>query len=173
MVHYRRNVVVGGTYFFTVTLRDRRSDLLVRHVDLLREAWRAAQMRVPHDVIAAVLLPDHLHVVLTLHDSAGDYSRLWQDIKRGFTRRLSVTAELPRRNGLPAVWQSRFWEHTIKDANDLRAHVDYVHINPLKHGYVARVADWPHSTFHRYVRQGDLPLDWAGQVNVAGRFGER
>jgi putative transposase len=173
MVHYRRNVVVGGTYFFTVTLRNRRCDLLVRHVGLLREAWYAARMRVPHEVIAAVVLPDHLHAVLVMRDSTSDYSRLWQDIKRGFTRRLAVMDDLPRRNGLPALWQSRFWEHTIKGADDLRAHVDYVHINPLKHGYVTRVADWPHSTFHRYVRNRDLPLNWAGDVTVAGQFGER
>nr|WP_256202353.1 hypothetical protein [Stenotrophomonas pictorum] len=85
-------------------------------------------------------------------DTDADYSRLWQEIKKGFTRRL--------RNGGPSPWQSRFWEHTIRDDDDLRAHVDYVHFNPVKHGLVTRVVDWPYSSFHRYVRDGELSADW-------------
>jgi len=154
---------VGGTYFFTVTLRNRRGDALVRHVDVLGSAWRAARVRVPHEVVAVVVLPDHLHAVITMRDGADDYSRLWQDIKKGFTRRVAA--------GHASPWQARFWEHTIRDERDLHAHVDYVHVNPLKHGLVARVVDWPHSSFHRYVRQGWLPADWAGQVGT-GSFGE-
>ena len=162
MVAYRRSRVENGVYFFTVTLRDRRSDILVRHVDALRDAWRTAATRIPHDTLAAVVLPDHLHAVLRMRDPAGDYSRLWQDIKKGFTRRLGTTSP----------WQSRFWEHTIRNDADFRAHVDYVHINPLKHGLVRRVADWPHSSFHRYVRDGLLPADWAGVIDGKGDFGE-
>lgn len=163
MVRYRRNRVAGGTFFFTVTLRDRRSDVLVRHVDALRDAWRVARSRVPHDVVAVAVLPDHLHTVITMHGE-GDYSRLWQEIKKGFTHRVSP--------GGPSPWQARFWEHTIRDEMDLQAHVDYVHINPLKHGLVASVADWPHSSFHRYVRNGWLARDWAGTLDVAQGFGE-
>lgn len=154
MVRYRRSRVADGTYFFTVTLRDRRSDLLVRHVDLLRDAWRKARERVPHEVIAAVVLPEHLHAVIAMRDGADDYSRLWQDIKKGFTRRLGA--------GPGSPWQARFWEHTLRDDDDLRQHVDYVHLNPLKHGWVTRARDWPHSSFHRFVRADRLPVDWAG-----------
>ncbi|HEY5850465.1 MAG TPA: transposase [Lysobacter sp.] len=163
MVRYRRNHIAGATYFFTVTLRDRRSDALVRNIDLLRHSWRCARARVPHEVIAAVVLPDHLHAVIAMQDAKGDYSRLWQEIKKGFTRRL----------GSPSTWQPRFWEHTIQSETDLSAHVDYVHINPMKHGLVRRVVDWPYSTFHRYVREGALPDDWAGTRDFAGLFGER
>jgi putative transposase len=119
MVRYRRNRVPNGTYFFTVTLRNRQSDALVRNVDALREAWRSARSRTPHEAIAVVVLPDHLHAVIRMRDG-GDYSRLWQDIKKGFTRRTTTTA--------PSPWQPRFWEHTIRDEDDLRRHVDYVHI---------------------------------------------
>jgi putative transposase len=164
MVRYRRNRVPGGTYFFTVTLRDRRGDTLVRHADALKSAWRAAHARVPHDVVAVVVLPDHLNAVLTMRDAMGDYSRLWQDIKKGFTRRIFA--------GDASPWQHRFWEHTIRDERDLQAHVDYVHINPVKHGLVARVVDWPHSSFHRYVRRGWLPADWADAPDAVGSFGE-
>ncbi|MGY4514977.1 REP-associated tyrosine transposase [Lysobacter sp. HA18] len=119
-------------------------------------------MRVPHDIVAAVVLPDHLHAVLRMRDGAGDYSRLWQDIKKGFTRRVCAP-------GQPSPWQSRFWEHTPRDDDAVAACVDYVHINPLKHGHVSRVRDWRHSTFHRYVRDGRLPVDWGDAPDsVAG-----
>ncbi|WP_425494620.1 REP-associated tyrosine transposase [Lysobacter auxotrophicus] len=160
MVRYRRNRVCGGRYFFTVTLRDRRSDLLVRHVNALRASWRDAHARVAHDVLAAVVMPDHLHAVIRMDDGADDYPRLWQEIKKGFSRRL------PRAG--PSPWQARFWEHTIRNEADLRAHVDYVHFNPVKHGYASSVVDWPFSSFHRYVRNGALPLDWGGDVATPG-----
>ena len=114
MVRYRRNRVPDGTFFFTVTLRDRRSDALVRHVDALRDAWRAAKTRIPHEVVAAVVLPDHLHAVIAMRDGGGDYPRLWQDIKKGFTRRMGASS---------SPWQARYWEHTIRDDADLRRHV--------------------------------------------------
>jgi putative transposase len=155
MVRYRRNRVPGGTFFFTVTLRNRRSDLLVTRIDALREAWRLAKVRVPHEVIAAIVLPEHLHAVIAMRDATADYPRLWQDIKEGFTRRVQPA-------GLRSPWQARYWEHTLRDEDDLRRHVDYVHINPLKHGLVDRASDWPHSTFHRYVARGLLPFDWGG-----------
>lgn len=150
MVRYRRNRVGGGTYFFTVTLRDRRSDLLVRHVDLLRSSWRKAHTRIAHEVIAVVVLPDHLHAVIRMHDGADDYSRLWQEIKKGFSRNMSGASP----------WQPRFWEHTIRDDTDLRAHIDYVHFNPVKHGWASKAVDWPFSSFHRYARDGILAPHW-------------
>ena len=83
-----------------------------------------------------------------------------------------------RPNSFPTnLWQRRYWEHTIRDEWDLANHVDYVHWNPVKHGHVAQVADWPFSTFHRYVRQGELPADWARGSGTNGdseqTFGER
>jgi len=153
MVNYRRARAHGGTYFLILTLRDRRSDVLVRNIDCLCKAWLAAKRRVPHDMIAVVVLPDHLHALVRMRDARDDYSRLVQDVKKGFTRRIGMCGRGP--------WQSRFWEHLIRDDADLRAHIDYIHFNPVKHGYVPRVADWPHSSFHRFVRAGLLPPDWA------------
>ena len=165
MVRYRRNRIAGATYFFTVTLRDRRSDLLVREIEALREAWRKAASRVPHTIIAAVVMPDHLHAVIRMDDDTANYPRLWQDIKKGFTRRTSPP-------GSESAWQSRYWEHTVRNDAALQSCVDYVHINPLKHGLVNALADWPHSTFHRYVSEGWLPADWAAAPDASGLFGE-
>ncbi|MET1025481.1 MAG: transposase [Pseudoxanthomonas sp.] len=171
MVRYRRMRVPQGTYFFTVALRDRRSDLLVRHVDALRDAWSSARDRVPHHVIAAVVLPEHLHAVLRFDADDGDYSRFWQECKKGFTRRIRSVMQRS------SVWQPRFWEHTIRDEDDLRTHVNYVHINPLKHGLVHHVRDWPWSTFHRAVHRGELTLDWGdapdASVDLERASGER
>ena len=163
MVNYRRNRVENGTYFFTVTLENRRSDLLVRHIDALRQSWRAAARRIEHDIIAVVVLPEHLHALTKMRDGNDDYPRLWQEVKKGFTRRLGIST---------SPWQRRYWEHTIRDDVDLQTHFDYIHINPVKHGLVAKVRDWPHSSFHRYVQGGDLPEDWAGKLDIPGRFGE-
>ncbi len=176
MVLYRRNVVPGGTYFFTLTLADRRSSALVDHIGVLRAAFRRARHERPFAINAIVVLPDHLHAVLTLPPDDADYSGRWRLIKTLFSNGvLAARGPLARhRNGELALWQRRFWEHTIRSEVDLARHVDYIHFNPVKHGLVSRVRDWPHSSFHLYVRQGLLPEDWAGDVSAAqDGYGER
>jgi putative transposase len=119
MVLYRRNRVAGGTYFFTVTLRDRSSDVLVRHVELLRNAFRAVRTERPFAIDAIVILPDHLHAVWTLPEGDADYSGRWRAIKSYFTRdlRLSDMPLTADNRGEYRLWQ-RFWEHTIRDDAD-------------------------------------------------------
>jgi putative transposase len=176
MVRYRRNFVPGGTYFFTVTLADRRSTVLIDHVSKLREAFRAARDERPFAIDAIVILPDHLHAVFTLPANDADFSGRWRRIKGHFSSALiDAGVRLKRRpNGDLALWQSRFWEHTIRDENDFVRHIDYIHFNPVKHRCVTRVGDWPHSSFHRYVEEGILPHDWAGDTGETGAdFGER
>ncbi|WP_375209475.1 REP-associated tyrosine transposase [Hyphomonas jannaschiana] len=149
MSEYRRLFVPGGTYFFTLNLRDRRSDLLVRHVDLLRESWREVSRARPFETLAAVILPDHMHMVVSLPESDADYPARLRLLKSGFTRRLPEDAKSEGRKGERNVWQRRYWEHAIRDEADLEAHVNYVHYNPVKHGHVAEMDDWPYSTWHR------------------------
>jgi putative transposase len=167
MVRYRRNFVPGGTYFFTVTLADRRACILVDHIATLRAAFRTTRSERPFTIDAIVILPDHLHAVMTLPSTDSDFSGRWRRIKSLFTRTIVTTGTAVRRDrrGEYSLWQSRFWEHTIRDEADFARHVDYVHYNPVKHGLVKRVRDWPYSSFHRYVRLGVLPEDWAGTVD--------
>jgi len=165
MSRYRRAHVPGATYFFTVNLLNRRSDLLVRHVDLLRETVRATRARHPFHIDAWVVLPDHMHCVWTLPHGDADFTLRWKVIKFAFARRLPKTEVLTatqRSRGERGIWQRRYWEHLIRDERDYRNHVDYVHRNPLKHGLVKRVVDWPYSSFHRAVAVGVYPLDWCG-----------
>jgi putative transposase len=163
MVNYRRNFVPDGTYFFTVTLRNRHSQQLTRSIDLLIQAFRNTLRIKPFSCDATVILPDHLHAIWTLPPGDIDYPGRWKAIKSNFSRGLAKSG-IPvekRHDGSALVWQRRYWEHTIRDNNDLNRHIDYIHMNPVKHGWVKRVADWPYSSFHRYVRHGLLPLDWA------------
>src|SRR5256714_4090253 len=176
MVHYRRNIVPGGTFFFTVTLADRRSSVLVDHISALRTAFRMTRKDRPFKIDAVVILPDHLHVVMTLPPDDADFSGRWRRIKGHFSTQLIAAGAALKRasNGDLLLWQRRFWEHTIRDDGDFARHVDYVHFNPVKHGLVSRVRDWPHSSFHAYMRQRLLPEDWAGDVSARGAgFGER
>ena len=166
MVRYRRNFITGGTFFFTLTLLDRTSRALVEQIEALRAAMRETRRSHPFTIDAAVVLPDHLHIVMTLPQGDADYPNRWRLIKRRFTDSIakSGTAVMRRRNGEPALWQRRYWEHTIRDDTDFERHVNYVHFNPVRHGLVSCVRDWPLSSFHRYVDRGPLPPDWAGRL---------
>ena len=163
MSHYRRAWVPGGTYFFTVNLLERDRRLLVDHFDALRAAFAAARAARPFDVLAMVVLPDHLHCIWMLPVGDADNAVRWAHIKTAFSRAVPslerVSAARAKR-GERGVWQRRYWEHLIRDGRDLAAHVDYVHFNPVKHGHATRVGDWPYSTFHRFVAHGMLSPEW-------------
>lgn len=162
---YRRAKVTGGTYFFTVNLAERKRNLLVEHVDVLRAAVHKVKSAHRFHIDAMVILPDHLHAVWTLPAGDYDYATRWMLIKAGFSRQIPKDE---RRNnsriakGERGIWQRRYWEHVIRDERDYAKHLDYVHYNPVKHRYVERVADWPYSTFHRYLKAGVYSEDWAG-----------
>lgn len=176
MSNYRRAKLAGGTFFFTVTLADRSSNLLLKEIERLHRIYALAQKRVPFETVAICILPDHLHAVWCLPPGDTDFAGRWSLIKSGFSRGLpavprSASKIAKREKG---IWQRRYWEHAIRDEKDLARHVDYIHFNPVKHGMVSRVCDWPHSSFHRYVERGDLPADWGGDLrDVPGSlFGE-
>lgn len=171
MSQYRRNLN-GQTYFFTVVTEQRRTILTT---DLgrraLRQAIKEVQSETPFHSIAIVLLPDHLHTVWELPAGDTDYSTRWKKVKTAFTKTwrrrggpIYSRSESQQKRGEQGLWQRRFFEHTCQDDRDLKRCVDYVHVNPLKHGLVRRVQDWPWSTFHRYIAQGEYSNDW-GSAN--------
>ena len=175
MVNYRRNYQKGGCYFFTLTLHDRTSALLVKQIDSLRKAFSAVNKKYPFRIDAISIMPDHLHILMQLPKDCSNYPIRIQQIKAAFTRsirRQGVSAGIAQK-GQYKIWQSRYWEHTIRDESDWQNHVDYIHFNPVRHGLVACVADWPYSSFHRFVEQGVLPEDWGGEYKpVSGMWGE-
>jgi putative transposase len=176
MVRYRRNFVPGGTFFFTLTLDDRRSSALVDHVALLRAAFRTTRSERPFSIDAIVILPDHLHTILTLPPNDPDFSNRLRRIKGRFTRSV-VAAGVPissDHRGEYSLWQKRFWEHTIRNDRDFERCVDYIHYNPVKHRLVSAPSEWSFSSLHRYVRAGMLANDWGGNGYADDRnFGER
>jgi putative transposase len=176
MTRYRRAKVEGGVFFFTVTLADRSSDLLVRHVDQLRRVYASVQNRHAFETIAICVLPDHLHAIWSLPEGDTNFPLRWSQIKSGFSRELTTGAQrssskiAKREKG---IWQRRYWEHAVRNDADLQRHVDYIHFNPVKHGYVTKVSEWPHSSFGRFVARGLLPPDWGGDAtDTPGAFGE-
>jgi putative transposase len=176
MTNYRRSDIAGASYFFTVNLSDRSQSLLTEHLVALRSAFQHVRERHPFIVDAIAVLPDHLHTIWTLPEGDGDFSLRWRLIKTVFSHGLphgEHRSESRTSKGERGIWQRRYWEHLIRDEEDFARHVDYIHINPVKHGLVTRAADWPHSSFHRYVRTGTLPIDWAGNVGGDWECGER
>jgi len=164
-MYYRRARVQGATYFFTVNLADRSSDALVRNIGALRQSMAAVKAAHPFSLVAMVVLPDHLHAIWRLPKNDADYSVRWSLLKAGFSRQLEKTESIApsrafkRERGL---WQRRFWEHQIRDEDDLARHVDYIHFNPVKHGWSDSPVTWAHTTLHGYIARGWLPENWGG-----------
>ncbi len=155
MPNYRRNFVPGGTFFFTVVTFKRRKLFLNEHArEALRLAYKHVQQTHPSQSLALVLLPDHLHCVWELPRGDADFSTRWRLIKREFRSRLTLQISPPH-------FQRRFWEHTCQDEDDLKHCVDYIHSNPVKHKLAKSAAEWPWSTFRKYVREGEYPIDWS------------
>ncbi len=164
-MQYRRARVPGGTYFFTLALQGRNQTLLTDHIGNLRSAFRETRARHPFEILAIVVLPEHLHCVWQLPDDDADYPLRWNLIKGAFSRQLPTTESIQLSRHLKrerGVWQRRYWEHLIRDPNDLQSHLDYIHYNPVKHGYVQNARDWRYSSIHRYISQGLIDPDWAG-----------
>lgn len=176
MTDYRRYFVSGGTYFFTATLADRSLPLLTDNIAALRAAFRHVRTEMPFVVDAIVVLPDHLHTIWVLPPGDADFSTRWKKIKAAFSRqlpRIEHLSESRTRKGERGIWQRRFWEHALRDEADWQRHMDYIHFNPVRHGHVRRTADWPYSSFHRYVKLGTYPREWgAVHEEDAGVYGE-
>ena len=171
MSAYRRYFIPGGTYYFTVVTHERRPILtspIAR--PCLREAMRIVREKRPFEMVAMVLMPDHLHAIWSLPCGDSDYSTRWSQIKELFTRSFLAAggpegyrnvSRIHRRER--GIWQRRFWEHTVRDEDDLKRCVDYIHWNPIKHGLVERVQDYPWSTFHQHARRGEYALEWGAE----------
>jgi putative transposase len=162
MTNYRRKKFSGGYYFFTV-ITHKRQEFLTDEIarNCLRNVWQGVCADHPFKTVALCLLPDHLHCIWKLPEDDYNYSMRWSLIKRFFTREWlnaggeemtqSLSRTKKRRRG---VWQRRFWEHCIRDEEDLANHINYIHYNPVKHKLADRPGDWQWSTYHRYAKGG-------------------
>jgi len=128
--------------------------------------------RVPFTLDAICLLQEHIHCIWTLPEQDSDYSLRWKEIKRHFTRGYlarvgpgEILSTSRQARGEAAIWQRRFWEHSIRSDQDLNRHIDYLHYNPVRHGLVKRPVDWPWSSFHRFVKMGTYDKNWGEPVS--------
>lgn len=181
MSRYRRANAPGGTYFFTV-LTYRRREILIEPESrvILREVINEIKLQYPFSIDAWVLLPNHIHSIWTLPPGDSNYPKRWGMIKAGFSKQAKSifhregwmnATKTQRRES--TCWQRRYWEHQIRNEQDYRRHMDYLHYNPVKHQLVKHVKDWPYSTFHRYVEKGVYTADWCGATDsTEGEFGE-
>ncbi|MDJ0798313.1 MAG: transposase [Calothrix sp. MO_167.B12] len=174
---YRRTKVEGGTFFFTLVTHNRRQFLCdEENILLLRNIFIKVMQQHPFTVDAIVILPDHLHCIWTLPPDDNNFSTRWRLIKSNFTRhchpRYKEQISTSRQNKKEqAIWQRRFWEHQIRNQSDFASHVDYIHYNPVKHGYVKAPKDWQYCSFHRYVNQGIYDFDWGAEVELKDDIG--
>lgn len=175
-MQYRRAIIPGTSYFFTIVLQDRRSDLLTRRIKELRQAFKQVIERYPFTIDGIVVMPDHLHMIITLPPDDANYSQRLGFIKSSFSRQIEslelihASRQNKRERG---IWQRRFWEHVIRDELDYSRHMDYIHYNPVKHGYVNSPSEWQYSSIHRYINLGILPPDWASNKEFTDHtFGE-
>lgn len=182
MSNYIRARTLGACYFFTVVTHQRQrilTEALSR--EILRVAIKQVQSEYPFIINAWVLLPDHMHCMWTLPERDADFSKRWGLIKAGFSKQIKAFSNgAVRRNASrqkhreSTLWQRRFWEHRIGDQEDFNRHIDYIHWNPVKHGLVERVIDWPYSSFHRHLKEGSYAADWGVSEIVFDRrlFGD-
>ena len=169
---YQRLRIDRACYFFTVNLAEREGNhLLIQHIEHLREAFRQTRQDHPFEIDAIVILPEHLHCIWQLPPEDSDYSTRWRLIKARFSMAIPKTERISKsriRKSERGIWQRRYWEHAIRNQRDYQNHVDYIHYNPVKHGHAKAARDWPHSSFHRWVRQGYYDADWAAPLNDIG-----
>ncbi|MCP4489397.1 MAG: transposase [Gammaproteobacteria bacterium] len=176
MPNYRRNRVAGGCYFFTINLLERfKNRLLVDKLDLLRESVRQVKNKHPFHIDGWVVLPEHMHCIITLPQGDDNFPKRIRLIKTVFAKtqpKNEYRSMIRQNRNERGIWQRRYWEHTIRDDIDYAVHMDYLHYNPVKHGYVSQVKDWPYSSFHYLVGRQIYPECWGGS-GVELEVGER
>jgi putative transposase len=171
-MNYRRLRIPGGTYFFTLVTFNRKhifdSPL---YIETLRASFKIAMKSHPFRIDAHVILPDHIHMIWTLPHGDDNYPIRWSIIKNIFSRQMnksmkSVEPIYKGAKGEAGFWQRRYWEHYIRDEIDLNNHIDYIHFNPVKHGYVNNPEEWELSSFKKYCQQGYYVGNWTPSITI-------
>lgn len=174
-MYYRRIFIPGATYFITVNLLDRKSTLLIDHIQSLRHSFQRTKKLYPFAIEGIVILPDHFHMMISLPKDDSNYPLRVRLIKSLFSIQLAREEKISfsrKRKGERGIWQRRFWEHLICNEKDYENHLNYIHFNPVKHAYVQKASEWPYLSIHRLINANILPESWAFKENENGGFGE-
>lgn len=176
MPNYRR-LFIPNSYLFITIVTNKRQPILIDNVDLLRKSFKAVKEVYNFEIFASVILPDHIHLII-IPKNINEYPKIIRAVKYNFSKMINDggIAILPYKNdncraGLPpcqnkTIWQRRYWEHTIRDEEDLHKHLDYIHYNPVKHGLTQNVKDWGFSSFNKFVESKNYDIDWGSVDDV-------
>lgn len=173
MPKYKRLFIENANVFLTINTYNKRP-ILVDNIELLRESFKRAKQVYDFKIYACVILPDHIHMILQ-PANIKEYPKIIFAIKYHFSRHLKNNGGIgippyisnsKIKKGENGIWQRRYWEHTIINEKDLYRHLDYIHYNPLKHGYVKMPKDWKFSSFNKFVKMNFYELDWYCQENL-------
>lgn len=164
-MNYKRLFIENSLVFITMVTAKRRK-ILIDNIKILREAFKKTIHTYNYEIIAICILPDHIHMIIKPY-CINDYPKIIQQIKRYFSQHINknllenytLTSGNIKRKECD-IWQHKYWEHTIRNENDLNKHIDYIHFNPFKHKYVNRVRDWDYSSFKKFVNNNLYSIDW-------------
>jgi len=156
-MNYKR-LFIDNTYLFITIVTNKRKKILIKNIDLLRKSFKECKKKYNFDIFSIVIIPDHIHMIIK-PENINEYPQIIGLIKIYFTKNSNIKYEINNTREAN-VWQRRFWEHTIKDEKDLYKHLDYIHFNPIKHGYVNKPKEWQYSSFNKFVKLGYYEMDW-------------
>ncbi|MDD3012156.1 MAG: transposase [Candidatus Gastranaerophilales bacterium] len=172
-MQYRR-AFIQNSYVFITVVTNRRRNILVKNINLLRKSFKNAKRFYSFEIYSAVILPDHFHLMIK-PENIDKYPQIIKLIKSYFSKNIDISSindyELSRSRQSKKekdIWQRRYWEHSIKDEQDLYKHIDYIHYNPVKHGYVKNVKDWKYSSFDKFVKKEFYQENWGCLEDIKG-----
>ena len=167
-MNYKR-VFVPNSYVHLIVVAYNRKDIFVKNIELLRASFKNEKQHFNFDIIAICVLPNHIHMILN-PDNIKKYPKIITSIKYYFSKNYDVGVETPTygyvNKGEKGVFQRRYFEHTICSQEELNKHTNYIHYNPVKHGYVKNVKDWKYSSFHKFVENKFYDKNWGSSTDI-------
>jgi putative transposase len=158
MTNIRRYYIPDTPVFITAVCY-KRQPILAPAVEKERllTAMRDVREHLPFVMLGYTILNDHFHWLIKPKENQ-NFSHIMQSVKLRYTHRYK------QKHGISApvtLWQRRFWDHTVRDEDDHKRHLDYIHYNSVKHEYVDSPDNYPWSSYHEYVERGYYPPNWA------------
>jgi putative transposase len=170
MPNYKRYYLQNHYVFITVVTYNRKP-ILIENIDLLRESFKNTRKIFNFEIFGSVILPNHFHIMIK-PENINEFSKIIGSVKKRFSFAINEEfvnkniSESRKKRSEKGVWQRRFYEHIIRDEEDLHKHLDYIHYNPVKHGYVSGVIDWKYSSFHKFVKLENYEVNWGSPNDI-------
>lgn len=159
MSNFKRYFQDNNIVFITLVTYNRQP-ILIENINFLRESL--INPKYNYKIIAGVVLPDHIHVLIQ-NDNANEFSKLISSIKVSFSKHFPLNTEQTEKQLLrreKGIWQRKYYDHIIRNEEDFNKHLDYIHYNPIKHGYVNCAKEWEYSSFKKFFKLGYYEENW-------------